>query len=116
MTTGNILWFLAIGAAVYFMMKKNGGCCGGHDHGSHYGEDHGNDRAQQGRRDEHTGHHDMQKLEEGDTHEATALKDPCGMEVKEKDASLISKNLGKTFHFCSEQCKKLFNLHPNNYT
>lgn len=65
MTTGSILWFLAIGAFFYFMMKNGGGCCGGHDHGGHSGH-HGNDGAEQGRKDEHTGHHDMQKLEVGD--------------------------------------------------
>jgi hypothetical protein len=30
---GSILWIIAIGALVYFMMRKGGGCCGsGHGH------------------------------------------------------------------------------------
>jgi hypothetical protein len=30
---GSLLWIVAIGALVYFMMKKGGSCCGGgHDH------------------------------------------------------------------------------------
>ncbi len=30
---GSLLWIIVIGALVYFMVKKGGGCCGGsHDH------------------------------------------------------------------------------------
>jgi YHS domain-containing protein len=115
MTTGSILWFLAIGALFYFMMKKGGGCCGGHDHGGH-GEQHGHDGAGQGSNEEHAAHHDMQKLEEEDRNEANVLKDPvCGMEVKGNSAALTSKHLGRTFHFCSEQCRNLFDLSPDKY-
>ncbi len=35
---GSLLWIVAIGALVYFMMHKNGGCCGGeHDHDKTHG-------------------------------------------------------------------------------
>lgn len=103
MTTGSILWFLAIGAFVYYMMKNGGGCCGGHDHGGH-GKD--------------TGHGEQ------DSHEKPALlnmedqriNDPvCGMEVDEKDTTTMSTHLGRTFRFCSERCRKLFDLNPNKY-
>jgi len=115
MTTGSILWFLAIGAVVYFMMKNGGGCCGGHDHDGHGGH-HGNNGAKPDGKEEHAGHHNMLKLEEEDKNKATAQKDPvCGMEVNAKAAPLTSEHLGRTFHFCSEQCRKLFDLHPNNY-
>jgi hypothetical protein len=31
---GSLLWIIAVGALVYFMMRKGGGCCGGgHDQG-----------------------------------------------------------------------------------
>ena len=40
---GGLFWIFAIGALVYFMLRKGGGCCGsdhGHDH------DHGTDKKQ----------------------------------------------------------------------
>ena len=37
---GSILWILAIGALVFFMVRKGGGCCGsGHDHDHDKGTD-----------------------------------------------------------------------------
>jgi hypothetical protein len=40
---GGLLWILAIGALVVFMMRRGGGCCGsGHDHD----HDHGTDKKQ----------------------------------------------------------------------
>ena len=38
MTLGNILLFVGIGVVIY-MMRKGGGCCGGHNHGGN--NDHG---------------------------------------------------------------------------
>ena len=38
---GSLLWIVGIGALVYFMVQKGGGCCGGghdEDHGSHKNE------------------------------------------------------------------------------
>jgi hypothetical protein len=52
MTTGSILWFLAIGVLVYFMMKNGGACCGGHDHSGHHDD---GDAKQDGKGD-HAGH------------------------------------------------------------
>jgi len=115
MTTGSILWFLGIGAFFYFMMKNGGGCCGGHNHGGHSGH-HGSEGAEQGSGTEHTGHNSMLQLEGENKNDAVALKDPvCGMEVRERTASLTSEYQGRTFPFCSEQCRTLFDLHPNNY-
>jgi len=34
MMTGNILWFLLIGAFIYFMMRNGGGCCSHRHNGS----------------------------------------------------------------------------------
>ena len=33
---GSLLWIIAIGALVYFLMRKGGGCCGGHDQGHNH--------------------------------------------------------------------------------
>ncbi len=35
---GSLLWIVGIGALIYFMVQKGGGCCGGshdEDHGPH---------------------------------------------------------------------------------
>lgn len=48
---GSILTIVAIGALVYFMMHKGGGCCGGgHDegHGSNGDHSHGDDKQPRG--------------------------------------------------------------------
>ena len=35
---GSLLWIVGIGALIYFMVRKNGGCCGaGHDHDKGHG-------------------------------------------------------------------------------
>jgi Cu+-exporting ATPase len=50
---------------------------------------------------------------------AAAVKDPvCGMEVDVKAAvaaGLRSDYKGKTFYFCSDDCKKKFDKEPANY-
>jgi YHS domain-containing protein len=109
MTAGNILWLVVLGVFIY-MMIKNGGCCGGHDHGGHGEHDMGGNGHK-----EHggpgSGYHHQRKLETPDNQTA---RDPvCGMEVQE--GSPASEHLGRTFHFCSEQCRKIFNLNPNRY-
>jgi len=43
-------------------------------------------------------------------------KDPvCGMEVDEKKAKFKSEHMGKTYYFCSEMCKKLFDKDPKKF-
>ncbi|MDA8159794.1 MAG: YHS domain-containing protein [Desulfobacteraceae bacterium] len=72
-------------------MRSGGGCCGGHGHDSH--------------------HHDS-----GTGSPATnGGKDPvCGMDVDD-NTPLHSEHQGRTVRFCSERCKRLFDLNPGNY-
>lgn len=109
MMWGNILFLVLIGVVIYMMMK-GGGCCGGHDHGSHGGhKGHGN--GDTGNEELPHKHNSGTKIEMAGN---ISEKDPvCGMEVN--DNGIETSYLGKTFHFCSEQCKKLFNLNPNKY-
>ena len=108
MTLGNILFLLVIGVVIYRMMKGGGGCCGGHDHGGN--NDHGG-HADSGN-GKGTGHpHNHMIIE---TSENGMEKDPvCGMETNHN--SIASNHLGRTFHFCSDQCRKVFDLNPNKY-
>ncbi len=97
MTLTTILGLLAFGVFLYLMMK-NGGCCGGHKHNSHGHQ--GRDCA------------NHQKVLEED--ENGPQKDPvCGMTVDKN--SLASEHQGRTFHFCSAQCQKKFDLAPQKY-
>jgi Cu+-exporting ATPase len=44
-------------------------------------------------------------------------KDPvCGMSVDTNNAEATSQKKGKTYYFCSEECKKKFDKHPAQYT
>jgi YHS domain-containing protein len=115
MFIGDVLWMLAIGAFIYYLMKNSRGCCGGHEHGGH-GEHENHEGVEPGGEGHHAGHHEMQRQEKTNQTRAAALQDPvCGMAVQSKSASLTSEHLGRTFHFCSEQCRKLFDLHPTRY-
>ena len=40
----------------------------------------------------------------------------CGMTVDEKTAAAKSTYGGKTYYFCSTECKTLFDAHPEKYT
>lgn len=108
MTLTTLLMIAVFGVFFYLMMKKGGGCCGGYDHGS------------QGKHDDHYSHGGKEDADNAHHHlgigisEKETDKDPvCGMEVK--DDSIVSRHLERTFHFCSEQCKKVFDLNPNKY-
>ena len=39
----------------------------------------------------------------------------CGMKVDEKNPEFQSQYAGKKYYFCSEECRKLFESHPNEY-
>jgi len=108
MTLTTILLILVFGVFFYLMMKRGGGCCSGHDHGGKEGHSgYGNSGFN---KDSDHGHHHTEIETSGEGSE----KDPvCGMDIK--DHSIISKHLGRTFHFCSEQCRKVFDLNPNKY-
>ncbi len=44
------------------------------------------------------------------------VKDPvCGMEVDADKATLSSEHMGKSFYFCSENCKEAFEMNPMHY-
>lgn len=103
MMLGNILFLVVIAVVIYMMMKSGGGCCGGHDHSGH-------DNSGSNKDTDNTHHHQM----EGDSSRDRAETDPVsGMEVN--DNRIESRHLGRSFHFCSEHCKKVFNLNPNKY-
>jgi len=107
----NILWFLAIGGLFFWMMRGGGGCCGGHDHGSH--DDHGVDN-------NHSHHHDDEASNDATKQQLTAntdnekQKDPvCGMEAGEGGPE--SHYNGHLYHFCSDHCRKVFDLNPAKF-
>jgi Cu+-exporting ATPase len=102
MTLSILLMIMVFGVFFYLMMKKGGGCCGGHDHG---GQD-----SSGSNKDTDQAHHHM---ETDSVSDGTETDPVCGMKVK--DNRIESSHLGRTFHFCSEQCKKVFNLNPNKY-
>ena len=43
-------------------------------------------------------------------------KDPiCNMEIDEQTAEFKSQYASQTYYFCSEECKKQFELRPEQY-
>ncbi len=45
------------------------------------------------------------------------VKDPvCGMQVEESTAEDTATYQGKTYYFCSEDCKEQFEDNPQQYT
>lgn len=47
----------------------------------------------------------------------TMVKDPvCGMNVDEKTANFKSLYMGKTYYFCNESCKTVFEKNPQKFT
>lgn len=44
-----------------------------------------------------------------------AVDPVCGMEIDEKESTIQATHSGKTFHFCSEECKRLFEANPQQY-
>jgi YHS domain-containing protein len=109
---GSLLWIAGIGALFYYMMSKGGGCCGGHNHGDHNQDDHN----EHGSDDQHATHHEKLENKQSSQSELIELRDPvCGMEVKKRSTPLVSDHFGRTFHFCSDQCRKLFDINPNKY-
>ncbi len=102
-----IIGVMAIGGLFYLMMRKGGGCCGGgghsmsnHDHGNHEGHDHG--------------HTDTPAEPHSHDHEGTADKDPvCSMTVGPDGPESTFE--GRTYRFCSDNCKKTFDDDPAKY-
>lgn len=45
------------------------------------------------------------------------VKDPvCGMNVDEKTANFKSEYMGKTYYFCNESCKVVFDKNTQRFT
>lgn len=44
-----------------------------------------------------------------------AIDPVCGMEVDEQASSIQATHGGKTFHFCSQECKERFQSNPEQY-
>ena len=108
---GSLLWIAAIGGLFYYLMSKGGGCCGG---GHKHKEDSQEDHKEHESNNDHASLHEQ--LENKQPSEFIDLRDPvCGMEVKKSSTSLVSDHFGRTFHFCSDQCRKLFDINPNKY-
>jgi P-type Cu+ transporter len=43
-------------------------------------------------------------------------KDPvCKMDIDEKQTSFSSQYAGREYHFCSEECKDMFDSQPERY-
>lgn len=43
-------------------------------------------------------------------------KDPvCGMEIEEQRAAAKVQHQGRTYYFCSEHCKSVFEKNPEPY-
>jgi YHS domain-containing protein len=104
MTLTNLFWILVAGLVVYLMMKRGGGCCGGH--GEHK-EGKSHEGCHDSAPDEHHHEHDQQVSHESD-------KDPvCGMDVS--DGASTSEFEGETYRFCSDGCKESFDKAPGKY-
>lgn len=106
MTMSTLLWILGIGAFFYFMRKSGGGCCGSHSH---------DDNSEGVNHDNQESEADTEvvpkKLE---TSSNTSTKDPvCSMHVD--NSEIVRHHFGRTFHFCSDKCRKIFDLNPNKY-
>lgn len=39
----------------------------------------------------------------------------CGVKVDQINSEFQAQYAGKKYYFCSEECKKLFENHPNEY-
>ncbi len=40
----------------------------------------------------------------------------CKMQVDEKKSAAKTEHRGQTYHFCSDECRKKFEQHPEKYT
>ena len=97
----SILWVLFY-VAVFYLMFRYGGCCGGH-----------------GSRHRHGGHDSAGGTRSKEDHRSGAVMsagtDPvCGMAVSEDDG-YARRYEGRTYHFCSKACLDRFEAAPDHY-
>ena len=45
-----------------------------------------------------------------------AIDPVCGMEVDEKTAPARTQHQGRTYYFCSDECRQKFQDNPDRYT
>lgn len=94
-----LLWMLAIGGLLYWMMRRGGCGMAGHSHGG--GHVHGG-----GAGPGHAGH------ERG----SPSVRDPvCGMTVGTGRAAGTRSFEGRTFYLCSPSCIERFDGDPATY-
>ena len=107
MTLGTVLLVLVFVVFLFMMMKKGGGCCGGH--APQEPKKGGGCCDASAPQEPHDQHHE---LESGGS---DAGIDPvCGMAVDEK-SGLSSEHQGKSYYFCSENCRKTFAASPEKF-
>ena len=105
-----ILWIGALGALFYYMTSKGDGCCGSHKHNNHSDGDHKNQN------NENAHINQQSQSQELNSSGSPAVQDPvCGMQINKVASAPASEHFGRTFHFCSEQCRKLFDINPGKY-
>ena len=136
MVGGDFIWLLLIGGFVYRMMRGGGGCRGDHNHDSHGGIPSAGNTAAGGccgaglyGNQDPVGNDDYHQNEgllgrlggkpKNDLSSPPPLpvaKDPvCGMEVSTITSGYVSEYHSEQHYFCSEKCKKLFDIHPVKY-
>lgn len=95
------LWWLAIGAAFYWMMRRGG--CGMHaGHSAHGGHQHGDDDEEE----------DAARSEAA----ASAVRDPvCGMMIDPEHAAGMRTLDGRNLFLCSARCVEKFDAEPSRY-
>ena len=58
----------------------------------------------------------MRDEEEGTEVKSNMAEDPvCGMDVDEKTARFKSEHMGKTYYFCDQACKTVFDKNPMRF-
>ena len=107
MTLGTVLLVLVFVVFLFMMMKKGGGCCGGHapqepkkGGGCCGGSD---------PQEPHDHHHEL----ESGTSAAADIDPVCGMAVA--SSSIVSEHQGKSYYFCSENCRETFAASPEKF-
>ena len=103
MTLGTVLLVLVFVVFMFMMMKKGGGCCGGHaQQEPKKGGGCCDANAPQEPHDQHN------ELESG-----SGIDPVCGMTVE--NSSIVSEHQGKSYYFCSENCRGTFDSSPEKF-
>lgn len=109
----NLLWFVAIGGLFYLMMR--GGGCGGHRHGGRGAHQHGSHEGGNAHANEAKGSSDAVSSVAHETAGVAPVDPVCGMPVASTSPALQRSYMGRTFHFCSQDCMGKFDADPAKY-